>query len=69
MLKLKDLMKVIPPSRVVEITYNRKDKPNIVEMAVAEDVRFRNQYIVEKVDSSLAFETILKIQVRERRKR
>ena len=69
MVKLKDLMKVIPPNKVIEITYNRKDKPNIVEMAVAEDVRFRNQYIVEKVDSSLAFETILKIQVRERRKR
>lgn len=69
MIKLKDLMKVIPPNKVIEITYNRKDKPNIVEMAVAEDVKLRNQYIVEKVDSSLAFETILKIQVRERRKR
>ena len=69
MIKLKDLMKVIPANKVIEITYNRKGKPNIVEMAVAEDVRYRNQYIVEKVDSSLAFETILKIQVRERRKR
>ena len=69
MIKLKDLMKVIPPNKVIEITYNRKDKPNIVEMAVAEDVRYRNQYIVEKVDSSLAFETILKIKVRERRRK
>ena len=66
MLKLKDLMKVIPPNRVIEITYNRKGKPNIVEMAVAEDVRFRNQYIVEEVRP---FQSILKIQVRERRKR
>ena len=66
MIKLKDLMKVIPPNRVIEITYNRKGKPNIVEMAVAEDVRFRNQYIVEEVST---FQSILKIQVRERRKR
>ena len=69
MIKLKDLMKVIPPNKVIEITYNRKGKPNVVEMAVAEDVKYRNQYIVEKVDSSLAFETILKIQVRERRRK
>lgn len=68
MIKLKDLMKVIPPNKVIEITYNRKGKPNIVEMSATEDVRFRNQYIVEKVDSSLAFETILKIQVREKRR-
>lgn len=66
MIKLKDLMKVIPPNRVIEITYNRKDKPNIVEMAVAEDVRFRNQYIIEEVST---FQSILKIKVRERRKR
>ena len=69
MIKLKDLMKVIPPNKVIEITYNRKGKPNVVEMAVAEDVKYRNQYIVEKVDSSLAFETILTIQVRERRRK
>ena len=69
MIKLKDLMKVIPSNKVIEITYIRKGRPNIIEMAVAEDVKFRNQYIVEKVDSSLAFETILKIQVRERHKR
>lgn len=66
MIKLKDLMKVIPPNRVIEITYNRKDKPNIVEMAVVEDVRFRNQYIVEEVST---FQSILKIKVKERRKR
>ena len=65
MIKLKDLMKVIPPNRVIEITYIRKGRPNIIEMTVAEDVRYRNQYIVEKVDS---FETILKIQVREKRR-
>lgn len=68
MIKLKDLMKVISPNRVIEITYIRKGRPNIIEMTVAEDVKFRNQYIVEKVDSSLAFETILKIQVREKRR-
>ena len=66
MIKLKDLMKVIPPNKVIEITYNRKDKPNIVEMAVTEDVRFRNQYIVEEVST---FQSILKIKVKERRKR
>ena len=66
MIKLKDLMKVIPPNRVIEITYNRKDKPNIVEMAVVEDVRFRNQYIVEEVST---FQSILKIKVRERRRK
>ena len=66
MIKLKDLMKVIPANKVIEITYNRKDKPNIVEMAVAEDVRFRNQYIVEEVST---FQSILKIKVKERRKR
>lgn len=66
MIKLKDLMKVIPPNKVIEITYNRKDKPNIVEMAVVEDVRFRNQYIVEEVST---FQSILKIKVKERRKR
>ena len=65
MIKLKDLMKVIPPNRVIEITYNRKGMPNIVEMAVAEDVRFRNQYIVEEVQS---FQSILKIKVREKRR-
>lgn len=69
MIKLKDLMRVIPPNKVIEITYIRKGRPNIIEMTVAEDVRFRNQYIVEKVDSSLAFETILKIQVREKRRK
>lgn len=66
MIKLKDLMKVIPPNRVIEITYIRKGRPNIIEMAVAEDVRFRNQYIVEKVST---FQSILKIKVKERRKR
>lgn len=65
MIKLKDLMKVIPPNRVIEITYNRKGKPNIVEMAVAEDVKFRNQYIVEEVST---FQSILKIKVREKRR-
>ena len=65
MIKLKDLMKVTPPNRVVEITYNRKGKPNIVEMAVAEDVRFRKQYIVEEV---IPFQSILKIKVREKRR-
>lgn len=69
MIKLKDLMKVIPPNRVIEITYIRKGRPNIIEMTVAKDVRYRNQYIVEKLDSSLAcFETILKIKVREKRR-
>lgn len=68
-MKLKELMKVIPPNKVIEITYIRKGKPNMIEMAVAEDVRYRNQYMVEKVDSSLAFETILKIKVRERRRK
>ena len=66
MIKLKDLMKVIPANKVIEITYNRKGKPNIVEMAVAEDVRYRNQYIVEEVST---FQSILKIKVKERRKR
>ena len=66
MIKLKDLMKVIPPNRVIETTYNRKGKPNIIEMAVAEDVRFRNQYIVEEVST---FQSILKIQVRERHRK
>ena len=66
MIKLKDLMKVIPANKVIEITYNRKGKPNIVEMVVAEDVRFINQYIVEEV---VSFQSILKIQVRERRRR
>ena len=66
MVKLKDLMKVIPPNKVIEITYNRKGKPNIVEMAVAEDVRYRNQYIVEEVST---FQSILKIKVRERRRK
>ena len=65
-MKLKDLMKVIPPNRVIEITYIRKGRPNIIEMAVAEDVKFRNQYIVEEV---VPCQSILKIQVRERRKR
>lgn len=65
MIKLKDLLKVIPPNKVIEITYIRKDRPNIIEMTVSEDVKFRNQYIVEKVNS---FETILKIQVRERKR-
>ena len=66
MVKLKDLMKVIPPNKVIEITYNRKGKPNIVEMAVAEDVRYRNQYIVEEVST---FQSILKIKVRGRRRK
>ena len=65
MIKLKDLMKVIPVNKVIEITYNRKGKPNIVEMAVAEDVKFRNQYIVEEVST---FQSILKIQVKEKRR-
>lgn len=65
-MKLKDLLKTLPLCTLVEITYNRKGKPNIVEMAVTEDVRFRNQYIVEEVRP---FQSILKIKVRERRKR
>lgn len=65
MIKLKDLMNVIPPNKVIEITYNRKGRPNIIEMAVTEDVRFRNQYIVEEVST---FQTILKIKVREKRR-
>lgn len=68
-MKLKELMKVIPPNRVIEITYIRKGRPNIIEMVVGEDVKYSNQYIVEKVDSSLAFETILKIKVRERNRK
>lgn len=68
-MKLKELMKVIPSNKVIEITYIRKGRPNIIEMVVAEDVKYSNQYIVTKVDSSLAFETILKIKVRERRRK
>ena len=65
MLKLKDLMKVIPPNQVIEITYNRKGRPTIIETGIPQDIKFRNQYIVEEVSP---FQSILKIKVRERKR-
>ena len=65
-MKLKDLLKTLPPCTLVEIEYNRKNKPLVREMGTSDIIKYRNQYIVEEVRP---FQSILKIQVRERRKR
>lgn len=64
-MKLKDLMKVVPPNQLLEITYIRKNRPQVIEMGIAEDIKFRNQYIIEEV---APFQSILKIKVRERKR-
>ena len=66
MVKLKDFLKVIPKNTLIEITYHRKNRPTIIETNIVEYVKFQNQYIVEEVRP---FQSILKIKVRERRKR
>lgn len=65
MIKLKELMKVIPPNKLIQITYIRKDRPNIIELVAAEDVKLRNQYIVEDI---VPYQAMLKIKVREKRR-
>ena len=66
MIKLKDFLKVIPKNTLVEITYYRKNRPTVVEMIISEYAKFQNQYIVEDVTS---YHSIIRIKVRERRKR
>lgn len=66
MIKLKDLLKCIPFATLMEIHYVRKNKPTIVEMGVAEDIKFSNQYIVERI---IADTDILIIYVKERKRK
>ena len=66
MVKLKHFLKVIPKNTLIEITSQRKNSPLIIETNIVEYVKFQNQYIVEEV---VPCQSILKIQVRERRKR
>lgn len=65
MIKLKDLMKVIPPNKLIQITYIRKGRPTIIEIVIAEDVKLRNQYLVEEI---VSYQAMLKIKVREKRR-
>lgn len=65
MIKLKELLKVIPPHTLIEITYHRKGRPTIIETGVSQDIKFRNQYIVEEVNP---YSFILEIKVREKRR-
>ena len=65
MIKLKELMKVIPPNKLIQITYIRKGRPTIIEIVIAEDVKLRNQYLVEEI---VSYQAILKIKVREKRR-
>lgn len=64
-MKLKELLKTIPPCTLVEIEYSRKNKPLVREMGTADIIKYRNQYIVEEVQP---FQSILKIKARERKK-
>ena len=65
-MKLKELLKAIPPCTLVEIEYIQKNKPLVREMGTADIIKYRNQYIVEEV---APFQSILKIKVRERRRK
>lgn len=64
MIKLKELLKVIPSNTLIEITYHRKGRPTIIETGIPQDIKFRNQYIVEDVNP---YSFILEIKVREKR--
>ena len=65
MIKLKELLKVIPSNTLIEITYYRKGRPTIIETGIPQDIKFRNQYIVEEVNP---YSFILEIKVREKRR-
>lgn len=65
MIKLKDLMEVIPPNKLIQITYIRKGRPTNIEIVIAEDVKLRNQYLVEEI---VSYQAMLKIKVREKRR-
>lgn len=64
-MKLKDLLKTIPPCTLVEIEYNRKNKPLVREMGTSNIIKYRNQYIIEEV---VPYQSILKIKAKERKK-
>ena len=65
MIKLKDLMNVIPHNTICEVTYMRKKRPAIKETCVVEDIKFKEQYIVDEIQP---YSLILKILVHERKK-
>lgn len=66
MIKLKEFLKCVPPTTLMEIHYIRKNKPTIVEMGVVDDIKFRNQYTLERI---IADTDILIIYVRERKRK
>lgn len=63
-MKLKELLRVIPSNVICEVTYIRKNRPTIKETCVAEDIKFREQYIVDEVQP---YSLILEILVHERK--
>ena len=65
MIKLKELLKVIPPNTLIQITYHRKGRRPIIETGMSQDIKFGNQYIVEEINR---YSFILIIKVREKRR-
>lgn len=68
MLKLKTLLYLMPTYQLIQVSYNRKNKPKIQETAIKEDLikeAYVTNYIVTTVYSS---QNILYINCEERRK-
>lgn len=65
-MKLKELLGCVHENTICEVTYTRKNRPEIRETASAEDIKYRNQYIVDDIQ---LYGCILKIKVRERKKK
>ena len=65
MIKLKELLKVIPANTLIQVTYHRKGRGTIIETGMSQDIKFGNQYIVEEINR---YSFILIIKVREKRR-
>lgn len=71
MLKLKTLLYMIPRYQLIEVTYHRKDKPQIRETAIKEDLMqesYVSDYVVTSVHAQ-ALQGILYIKCEERMKK
>nr|DAT93970.1 MAG TPA: hypothetical protein [Caudoviricetes sp.] len=71
MIKLKTLLYLIPRYQLIEVTYYRRDKPQIQETAIKEDLMqksYVSDYVVTSVQAQ-ALQGILYIKCEERRKK
>ena len=69
MIKLKTLLYLIPRYQLIEVEYNRINKPQIKETAIKEDL-IQETYILNYIVTSIqVLQGILQISCEERRKK